>query len=186
MLLAQSLTGDVRLTIPDEASTGEDLNLLAGGTTLECVTLGVGVIDAGLSVTLNVGDNVTTTATSTIIAGTTIDVYGDRNGIANSGQADTGTGTTMTLRGTIETRGSEAGERANFYGNVDNDTFFLNDLQLNTQTNMFGSNSSAAPAGGAQRGDRRRWQRQLHGQPVADDDDAPPWYCATSSTAATR
>jgi len=149
VLQVVSETGDVRLTVPDESSTGENFNLLGSGETLECVTLTEGRVDAGGSVRLNVGDNVTTTATSTIIAGTTVDVYGDRNGIANSGQSDNGVGTTMFLQGTIETRGSQAGERANFYGNVDNDTFFLNDLQLNTQTNMFGSNTLALPAGGA-------------------------------------
>jgi Ca2+-binding RTX toxin-like protein len=148
VLLAHSLTGDVRLTIPDEASTGEDLNLSPNGGTLECVTITEGRIDAAGSVTLNVGDNVTTTATSTIIAGTTINVVGDRNGISDGNQADTGVGTIMTLRGKIETRGSESTDRANFYGNVDGDSFTLNDLQLNTQTNIFGSNTTVAPAAG--------------------------------------
>jgi len=149
VLRAESTTGAVRLTVPDELDSGEDFNLLAGGETLECETIGAGLVDAATSVLINVGDNVTMAVTSTVIAGTMIDVYGDRNGIADAGQSDTGTGTTMILQGTIETRGNQAGERANFYGNVDNDSFILNDLQLNTQTNLYGSNSSATPAAGA-------------------------------------
>src|SRR5262249_45760378 len=108
VLRATAGTGDVRLTVPDTADSGQDLNLLASGNTLvDTSTTLSGRIWAGGSVLLQVGDNVTTAAGSAIVAGDAVTILGDY------GNADSGTGTTMPLAGVIA---SDAGIDAS--GNV--------------------------------------------------------------------
>src|SRR5947199_205682 len=86
-----------------------------------------GLIKAGKDVLLQVGDNVSTTDPSTILAGHLIAIYGD------FGNADPGVGTVMDLRGSI-TPGTGATDQTQIFGNADNDSFTFNQTFLGGQT----------------------------------------------------
>src|SRR5262249_47573336 len=110
VLAARALGGDLRLTVPDTSAVDtEDLVLLSGGgiariTEDNDLTVGATEIVAAASIALWVGDNVTTAASSRIVAGSRITIRGDERRIGNtpdSTDADPGHGTTMNLAGTI-------------------------------------------------------------------------------------
>src|SRR5262249_53196029 len=140
VLGASSADGDVRLTVPDVSTAGQDLILLASGNTLtDSATTLSGLISAGGSALLQVGDNVTTASGSAIVAGDAVTTRGDY------GNADAGTGTTMTPQGTVASDASidDAGKitpaspahqastsgtahyQTQIFGNGDDDTFTL-------------------------------------------------------------
>ena len=132
----------MRLTVPDQATAGQDLHLLASGSILTApFTTHDGFITAGNNVLLQVGDNVTTTDAGAITAGYNVTVYGD------FGNADAGVGTTMNLRGSI-TPGSGETDRTAFFGNSDDDTFTFNRTALGGETFAYGS-TAPTPAGTA-------------------------------------
>ena len=144
---AQATTGDVRLTVPDLLSSGQDLILVDAGNILTpgtdqtvpssdasiAASLRHAVVTAGNSILLLVGDNVTTTDASVVTAGHNIDVHGDYQNV------DPTVGTVMDLRGTF-TPGPGATDRTAFYGNVDDDAFTFNQTFLGGQTFAYGSN----------------------------------------------
>ena len=123
---ADATTGNIRLTVPDTAAAGQDLEVLAGRSIL-----------AGGSVTLRVGDNVVMSDTSTVSAGRNIDVFGDYL------NADPGVGTTMDLRGSF-TPGSDPGERAAFFGQTDDDLISFLQTRLGGRTFAYGSQNATA------------------------------------------
>ena len=146
VLKAKATTGDVRLTVPDLLSVGQDLilvdagQILGAGTEQTIASSGDHAeITAGNSILLQVGDNVTTTDASQVIAGHNIDVYGDYQNV------DPQVGTVMDLRGAF-TPGPGATDRTAFFGNVDDDTFTFNQTYLGGQTFAYGSNTPT-PAG---------------------------------------
>src|SRR6185369_7559623 len=108
LLLAEALNGSVRLTVrettPDAAPSAttldEDLDLIASGSVrfvenvLRSVPKGRIAALNGF-VLLQVGDDVTTSANSEIVAKENIDIYGDYT------NADAGYGTNMVLRGIL-------------------------------------------------------------------------------------
>ena len=82
LVLAEALTGDIRLTVRESTGQGEDLNLLLGGSVLFVEnapeTVPHGRIQAWQqSVRLQVGDNIDTAAGTFVLAGKAIDVHGD-------------------------------------------------------------------------------------------------------------
>src|SRR5262249_5290281 len=111
----------------------------------------------GGNVLLRVGDNVLMESSTGIVAANGITVRGDY------GDADPGTGTTMTLRGVIASDASLDGTgnaipaspahaaaadgsyQARICGNSDNDTFTLDQLQLIGQTFVYGSATQTPP-----------------------------------------
>ncbi|HTZ04687.1 MAG TPA: HYR domain-containing protein [Gaiellaceae bacterium] len=100
VVLALSTSGDIRLTVCDRPTTGDDLNLLASGFALfvENVVLPIphGTIWAVTgNVTLQFGDNLTTAAGTQIIAGKTVKLVA---GYCNCDNV----GSVITLGGTIK------------------------------------------------------------------------------------
>jgi hypothetical protein len=95
VLFVLAVTGNVRLTVPDTAGTDEDLYLLAGGADSHGNAVAKGSVRAAGWIELRVGDDVSTSANSEIVAGTTITIYGDYL------NADPSIGTVMELRSTI-------------------------------------------------------------------------------------
>ena len=139
----------MRLYVPDLATAGQDLNLLASGSALaRAPPRSTGLIKAGNDVLLQVGDNVSTTDPSRSSPADLIAIYGDY------GNADPGVGTMMDLRGSI-TPGTGASDQTQIFGNADNDTFTFNQTFLGGQTFAYGSNApspagSTAPPGDGQ------------------------------------
>ena len=124
----------------ETSALDEHLNLLASGTSVDGFrTFTEGRIQAARSVELRVGDNVTTTDASVILAEDNVTIRGDH------GDADAGHGTTMDLRGVI-TPGTNAGERTTIFGNGDVDTFNFLQTKLGGQTNVYGSASVTTAA----------------------------------------
>lgn len=146
VLRATTDKGDVRLSVPDEADSGENFVLLANGETLECVILGEGRIQAERDVALRVGDNVDIVSGTTdfILAGRNIDIFGDW------GNADAGVGTVMNLRGEITSdfgspaNAKQVGERTAIFGHTDNDTFNYLQTKLGGDTYNYGSQNPTA------------------------------------------
>ncbi|MCF2147132.1 DUF4347 domain-containing protein [Desmonostoc muscorum LEGE 12446] len=131
VLLAEAVDGIVRLTVNETSARGEDLKLLANGQTSTGTNISKGRIAASGSVKLRVGDNVTTTDNSEIVAGRTVTIQGDYLNL------DAAVGTNMDLRGTI-TPGSGVDDKTEIFGNSDNDTFTFNQTFLGGQTNVYG------------------------------------------------
>ena len=127
VLLAQALTGNVRLTVRDTNALDENLNLIHPSDSVHAAqndgqilvvenapqTVPVGLINAPATGSLNtgwillrVGDNVTTGASlvpnpsnTLITAGSWIEIFGDYHGTAPD--PDPGVGTVMHFHGTI-------------------------------------------------------------------------------------
>ncbi|MEM9027333.1 MAG: LEPR-XLL domain-containing protein [Pseudomonadota bacterium] len=158
--------GEVRLIVPDvtgaagATSTGEDFRLLgagANGYALDTVfgegaregigaghARALGQIVAGSSVTVLVGDDVTTDAGSQVVAGTTITFRGDHN------DADAGLGTSMKIQGRFAS-GVAVGESpkdnpVSFFGNNDDDTFQFVGTTFEGPARAFGSAVDTRPA----------------------------------------
>ncbi|MBD2412394.1 hypothetical protein FACHB389_10860 [Nostoc calcicola FACHB-389] len=134
VLLTESADGEVQLTVNETSAQGEDLNLLASGENSVGTSITKGRIAAAKGVNLRVGDNVTTTDNSEIVAGENITIQGDYT------NADAGFGTVMDLRGTIQS-GADVTDKTQIFGNADADTFVFNQTFLKGQTNVFGSAS---------------------------------------------
>ena len=121
LALAEALGGNVRITVRETSpDLDEDLDLLHSGSVrfVENVLRDVprGRIAASGSVLLRIGDDMTSTPNSEIRAGTTIDIYGDWT------NADAGYGTTIVLRGDIE-----SGGLTRVFGNNDTDVVEFGD-----------------------------------------------------------
>ena len=119
LVLARAWGGNIRITVHDEANPilplpsrpeDDDLSLLQTGNfqrgeddLLTTADIPHGTIIARLgSVLLRVGDDVTLHQNSQILAGTTIDIYGDATEAALGGvDPDTGFGSDMLLQGRI-------------------------------------------------------------------------------------
>src|SRR5688500_14300830 len=151
LVLAEALGGDVRITVRESTpDVDEDLNLLVSGAVLFVEnaprTIAHGRIAANFGfVLLLVGDDVTTDPNSEIVAGETIDVFGDHL------NADAGFGTTMLLRGRIVAGCVVAGgtcgpattnpvHLTQVWGHTDVDTF-----QLGDPTGVAGGTAWGAP-----------------------------------------
>ena len=131
LVLAEALAGDIRITVretdPDATPTAptldEDLDLIHDGAVQftegadRDVPRGRIAALAGF-VLLRIGDDVTTSPNSEILAGESIDIYGDWT------NADAGYGTTMVLRGDIV---PGEGHLTRIWGDTDVDTFQLGD-----------------------------------------------------------
>jgi len=136
-LVIASAGGNIRLTVRDNVSRlDDDLVLLRTGS----VRLGEGTILAVPngriaapfgSVTLRVGDDITTDRTSEILAGAQIDIFGDDT------DTDPSVGSTVVLRGTI-TPGP--GFLIRVLGNADPDTILFDQTVLAGKTRAFGGN----------------------------------------------
>ncbi len=111
-----SLLGNVTLTVPDLSITGQDLDLLGGGS-----------ITAGGNILLQVGDNVSSGVGSTIAATGTVTIDGD------FGNADPGVGSTMTFQGTLN------GSTFTINGGPDNDVITLEQTTVLGPTKIFGN-----------------------------------------------
>ena len=97
VLSAVTTSGDIGITVNDSASTGEDLQLLASGVTLDGTVVSAGVIGAPGPVTLTVGDNVTLSAGATVSSQASVTVSGD-NFPTNP---DPNVGAVITIAGTV-------------------------------------------------------------------------------------
>ena len=163
VLAARAIGGTLRLTVPDTSAVDtENLVLLdavnAAARIAEAAATPVtrGEILAGLTATLWIGDNVTTAATSRIVAGGAgaqgITIRGDTRRVGKTDAVDTlevddGRGTRMTLRGTIGRLGALpdlAVFNANvktftqIFGHDDVDTFTFDQTKLDANTTAFG------------------------------------------------
>ena len=137
LVLALTINGDIRLTVCDRPTTGDDLNLLANGLALfaEGVILPItkGTIFAvNESVTIRVGDNLTTDPNSQIIAGKTITIIGDYC------DCDPGVGSVITLGGTVKSAPVPHVVTTVVLGGVDADTFVFNQTSLVGSTAVYG------------------------------------------------
>ncbi|MBD2516808.1 DUF4347 domain-containing protein [Nostoc sp. FACHB-973] len=139
VLSTESTDGEVRLTVNETSAQGEDLKLLASGQNSVGTSIPKGRIAAAKSVNLRVGDNVTTTDNSEIVAGDNITIQGDYL------NADIGFGSVMDLRGTIQS-GADVTDKTQIFGNTDADTFVFNQTFLKGQTNVFGGASTTTGA----------------------------------------
>ena len=151
MLNAEAFGGELRLTTPDVLGSvrREDLVILTSGFDLASTPVfHTGKITATGSVLLCVGDDVSTPDIALISAGANIDIFGD------FGNADAGFGTTMDIHGTI-TPGTGATNRTAIFGDSDVDTFNFLQIQLNGQTNTYGSNTTAVPTNAVNDGEDR-------------------------------
>ncbi len=185
LVLAEALGGDVTITVRESADLDEDLDLLHDGkvwfTENAERTIPRGRIAATGFVLLRVGDDVTSTPNSEIVAGGAIDIYGDYT------NGDTGYGTTIVLRGDI-TPG--AASVTNIWGHTDVDRFQLGDdtgidptdakttvdspgyIHLGGDTRIHGSAVDPAAV-------------DADGDPVPDgEDEFTVWYLQTMNVAA--
>ena len=156
VLAARALGGDLRLTVPDTSAVNtENLVLRSGGGTAridesgDLIVSATEIVAAG-SIALWVGDNVTTSATSRIVAGTRITIRGDERRTGNtpdSTDADPGYGTIMNLAGTIGSINAPTTTIRGFtsiYGNNDVDIFNFNQTHLTANTRVYGSQYDTA------------------------------------------
>ncbi len=156
-LWAHSDLRTVTLTAHD--TLDEDLALLHSGSVRFAEsgsdaprTVSRGRIAATGAVTLRVGDDVTTTMNSEIVAGGAIDVFGDwTNGDPNYGS-------TMVFRGDITAGYLVVGSVTNIWGDTDVDTISFGDSTGSGMTNTVGS------PGYIHLGSQTR----VHGSPDAD------------------
>ncbi len=181
VLLAESVNGDVRLTVRETAALGEDLNLLANGTKLfeedNPMAVDNGLINAAGSVLLRVGDDVTTDGNSRVFAGTTITIRGDFQ------NTDPGFGTNMDLRGQIgssgaigsgvelppiETDPTRETDLIQVFGHTDVDTVTFHETTLGAKTRVYGSQNATATL--ADDGEDRFIVNQIQTMHVADGD----------------
>ncbi len=134
VLRAESVFGDVRLTIPYVTGrTDASLDLLAGGSTLDgATTLTEGRIVALGSVLLRIGDNLES-ATTSLIQGATVTIVGEY--LQNPASP---VGSTMHFAGTV------TGHPTNIFGGAGVDTFFFDHTFLGGQTNVYGGATSQA------------------------------------------
>ena len=77
VLSATTTSGDITLTVLDTVTPGENLDLLVNGTTLDGTAVPEGLISAPGAVTLNVGDNITIPAGSTVTSEASVTLSGD-------------------------------------------------------------------------------------------------------------
>jgi Ca2+-binding RTX toxin-like protein len=105
---------DIVLTATDSAGLGDDLVLIDA----------VSIVSTGGSVTLRVGDNLLITADNVVKATGDVIIHGDY------GNADTGIGSTIDLRGTI------LGTSALIMGNNDDDIISLTNVNAVTPTTI--------------------------------------------------
>ncbi|MFU8776147.1 MAG: LEPR-XLL domain-containing protein, partial [Roseovarius sp.] len=140
LLRAVSSGGDVILLTPDLIATpddgaglGESLLFLSQGGTLLDAPVDHARVSAAGHVTLLVGDDVTMQVNSVIEAGGGVTIFGDH------GDADTGFGTTMFLRGAIRPIGGHEGWQALIAGNGDADRFVIEDVFLGGSTRVLGA-----------------------------------------------
>ena len=136
VVLALTTSGDIRLTVCDRPTTGDDLNLLANGFVLftEGVVLPIakGTIWAVTgSVTLRFGDNLTTDPNSQIIAGKTISF------VAGYCDCD-GVGSVITLGGTIKSAPVIHLVTTVIMGTPYADTFIFNQTTFNGAAAVYG------------------------------------------------
>lgn len=122
---------------------------------------------AGTQAALEIGDNITTQDNSEIRAEEGNVVRGDH------GNADTGTGTVMDLRGRF------IAPLITFYGNADDDRFTFNQTYLGGETFAYGSNAASMgyDPGNAPQGDAGSDQfvvNHLQTMPGGPGDTAPP------------
>ena len=137
LVLALTVNGDIRLTVCDRPTTGDDLNLLASGFVLflEGVVTPIAkgsILAVTGSVTIRVGDNLTTDPNSQIIAGKTITIIGDYC------DCDPGVGSVITLGGTIKSAPVIHLVTTVILGGADADTFVFNRTSLVGSTAAFG------------------------------------------------
>ncbi len=159
LVLAEALTGDIRLTVRESTAQGEDLNLLHDGSVLfvenAAETVPHGRVQAWLgNVRLQVGDNVTTAADTFLLAGQAIDVHGDYSVVAGgpsfyeTGGSEPTFGTVMFLQGTIGADQLNASSTplydARIFGNLDADTITFEQTTLTSRVRVYGS---IAPTG---------------------------------------
>jgi hypothetical protein len=161
VVLVQSLTGNVRFTVREGGSIGEDLDLLGSGAVL-FIQNAVEMVVHGLinaiqgSILLRVADNVNTDPNAQILAAQNIDIYGDfsRAGELSSGMpvtdpADPGYGTVMQLHGTIAHGPNASGYLTRIFGNTDPDQFFFDQTFLGgTNPAILGGSTQVIPDGG--------------------------------------
>jgi hypothetical protein len=166
VLRAEATNGSVRLRTPDTiATSGENFILLSSGSNLLGEEFDHGLI-AGTQVALEIGDNITTQDNSEIRAEEGIVVRGDH------GNADTGTGTVMDLRGRF------IAPLITFYGNADDDRFTFNQTYIGGETFAYGSNAASMgyDPGNAPQGDAGSDQfvvNHLQTMPGGPGDTAP-------------
>ncbi|WP_345762181.1 beta strand repeat-containing protein [Diaminobutyricibacter sp. McL0608] len=134
VLRAESVFGDVRLTIPFVTGrTDADLDLLAGGSTLDgATTLTEGRIVALGFVLLRIGDDLESAMTS-LIQGATVTILGEY--LQNPAAP---VGSTMHFAGTV------TGQPTDIFGGAGIDTFFFDHTFLGGQTNVYGGPTSVA------------------------------------------
>ena len=77
VLSVTTTSGDISLTVLDTVTPGENLDLLASGTTLDGTAVPAGSISAPGAVTLNVGDNITIPAGSAVTSQASVTLSGD-------------------------------------------------------------------------------------------------------------
>jgi hypothetical protein len=136
LLLAEGTT--IRLTVRESADLDEDLTFVASGSIRkgegQVRTVGHSSIVASAgSVELRVGDDITTLATSEILAATWIDIYGDDVNL------DPGVGTVILLRGEIRpNKFFPHGHVVRVFGHTDADSITFDRTQLGGRTRAFG------------------------------------------------
>ena len=141
LVLALTINGDIRLTVCDRPTAGDDLNLLANGLALFAegvilpITKGT-ILAVNGSVTIRVGDNLTTDPNSQIIAGKTIAIIGDYC------DCDPGVGSVITLGGTIKSAPVPHVVTTVVLGGADADTFVFNQTSLVGSTAVYGGPGS--------------------------------------------
>lgn len=117
---SETAAGDVRLTVNDAASTGQNLTLLANGR-----------ITAAGAVTLQAGDNLDIPESGVVTAGNALTLRSDFQNL------DPGVGSTMSVRGNV-TGATQA------FGNTDADSFTFADWKNSTQLNGAGGSDTLA------------------------------------------
>jgi hypothetical protein len=134
IIRAESVYGSIRLTFDNSSLGPANLNLLAGGSTLDgATTLTEGRIVALGDVLLLVGNNVNT-PTASLIQGATVEIYGDY-GPLNDVVGDPGS--VQYYRGTV------TGHATNIYGgDQGTNSFNFINTYLGGQTNVFGTGLS--------------------------------------------
>jgi hypothetical protein len=134
VLSAESVFGDVRLTVPFATGrTDADIDLLAAGSTLDgSLTLAEGRIVALGAVVLRIGDDLETAVTS-LIQGATVTIVGEflQNPLAP-------VGSTMHFAGTV------TGHATNIFGGNGVDTYLFDHTFLGGQTNVYGGATTTA------------------------------------------
>ena len=148
LILAQTSTGDVRLTVRESADLDEDLDVIYAGSVLyvESAPEDVGdasdyEIDSAGWVEVRIGDDLVDKSNTTIEAAEYVDVYLDDVNLDPTQGADT------KLVGTLRPGPLSGGWIIRVFGHTDVDTIEFEQTNLDGKTKAYGSQNTSATDG---------------------------------------